>query len=409
MMRKRIILWIGIAFATMSSPLNAQNLDLDIRLNNQVYPLVLDGNNVVMAASMSYGLYPPGIGMNLQTHPDNNGSFLQPEFLVLHNFIAQKVGNKAALLELYDPDSKELADEKIDIVAAQEAYQDFDDFELLSKSRFGDFVRIRYNLKQTDGDFVPWVLMIQKIGGRYYLNETMPLEHLFIQASSCHPYNLSRDGFEIPDVTGMLALSYLPNGLELTRTQYSMLAQDVITIFLRLHTYSNKELTGTRPEEIRLLEQMKEILSEPVDEESEPDNQEFLELWNQEEKLLFSSHEFYATQIQLQREFYSKVQKFEPQGYLKAGNRRILFYHSIIEGQRAPLQVLPLVYEDGRYRLTSSLGSYDEELFIDSEEATLENEEAALASELSALGRYYGWEILNLPDILAGITQFFHE
>jgi len=332
---------------TLSIPiliLNGQNIDIKIEL--KTYPLLKAGNEIIMAASQYAGVYNDNVGLNLQEHPLNNGSFIAPEFLVLHHFINMKNGNMEALKQLHEPVSRKNLEKIVNIKAAVEAYKDFDDFTMLSKSVFGDFVRLRYNLINKKGEPIPWILIAKKMDDRYFLTESISHEHIFISLSSENPYNLSNKPFENCKTEGLAALYLDSDGSE-TKQVNSMAAGRLGIYFKLTRIDENKE----HQEEVKVLHEMKEMLKDTS-------NYSFIELWDTKNKQYFKESDFYLAQIEVQRQFYKQVDKLKPIGVLNAGDEIVLFYLSEIKGGLLSLQLLPLIKENNKYKLTDSLKEY---------------------------------------------------
>lgn len=338
--------------------------NIDIGINNKIYPVLNNNEEVVLAASEYSGIYETNIGLNLQEHPLNNGSFSHPEFLVLYHFLNMKAGDMQSLMLLYDNESQAILGDIINISNAEQSYQEFVDFEMLSKSIFGKYVRLRYNLINKEGQPIPWILMARKINGRYFLTETMPIEHLFIDVSSVNPYNFSRDEFENINTDGLQDIYYKANGLDLTPVENNDYGN--LGIYFRIEKLDGDD---DEKEEVKLLQNMKESLQDTAD-------AAFIELWDEENREMLSESEFYKYQIEQQRQFYNQIESLKPLGILKAGKEAVLFYKSEVNGQELPLQMIPIVIENGRFKLTDRLKSY------------------------------YGWEILNEEAIIKEIEIY---
>jgi hypothetical protein len=344
--------------------LKAQNIEIE--LNNKIYPLLTNNGQSVLAASEYSGIYEEGIGLNLREHPLNNNSFSHPEFLVLYHFINMKAGNMEELKKLYDEESASHLSSYINIIQARQAYTDFEDFSLLSKAVFGNYIRLRYNLINTAGQLIPWILIARKIDDRYYLTESMPIEHLFVDISSVNPYNYKREEFENVDVSSIQSVYYSADGLALRVPKNNA--------FNDLGVYFKIQKFGANPvgDEVELLKDMKQSLQDTAD-------ASFIRLWDAENREMLNSSEFYKMQIEVQRKFYNQIDKLEPLGVLNAGNEAVLFYKSTAGEQELPMQLIPMKKENGQYKLTAKLKSY------------------------------YAWEILNKKDVLTEIEKYLRK
>lgn len=338
--------------------------DINIAITNKIYSVLNNNEEAVLVASEYSGLYEANVGLNLQEHPLNNGSFSYPEFLVLYHFINMKAGNMQALSELYDPESKAILNDIINIRNAEDTYQEFVDFEMLSKAMFGDFVRLRYNLINEEGQPIPWILMARIMDGRYFLTEMMPIEHLFIDVSSVNPYNFSRDEFENISTNGLQNIYFKAKGLELVYDEENSFGN--IGIYFKIEKLDGD---AKEKEEVKLLHNMKESLKDTAD-------AAFIELWDEENREMLNASEFYKYQIEQQRQFYNQIESLKPLGILKVGKEAVLFYKSEVSEQELPMQMIPIVVEKGKYKLTDRLESY------------------------------YGWEILNEALVLGVIEEY---
>jgi hypothetical protein len=343
----------------------------DPALDAAPYTIINNG----MAVSVATALYPPGFGLNLGKMPGAD-AFKQPEFLVSAYFNMIKTADMQGIVALYDPESQDLIRERLDIKTANREFQSYDDFELFSKNSFGDLYRIRFNfINRKSKDMFPWVLMIRKIGERYYLTETIPLEHLFISASSAHPYNLSREPFKRPNLSGFQVFSFAQDGLNLQKSNPQPdNSTDRITVYLKLEAYDSAAISKQMPEEIMLLENMKKALVAR-------DSAAFINLWGPEEQAVMATETF-RTDIEVNRAFYEKISALKPLGFLKAGDETVLFFRSRINAQLLPLQMMAMKNINGRYKLRTSL----------------DQEKQAL---------YYAWEILNNEAVKKEIEAYF--
>lgn len=361
-------LTFAVALFLVSFPWFTHSQDIEIDLKNRVFPILTDQGQTILAASEYSGLYPPGIGGNLRNHPMNDGLYRHPEFLVLDHFRAIKQGNFDSLLTLYDSASRNILPGRINIEEAQQAYQPFADFELLSKAVFGDFVRIRYNLVAATGEGIPWILIARNEHDRYYLTETLSIDHLFIDISSVNPWNFNRDVFNDIDVSDLQKIYFEADGLQLKPVAVNN-GRGVLGIFFDIQKYTEKETLEDIPPEVELLYDMKRSLQDTTD-------AVYLQLWDQRSREKLNSSAFYKNRILIQRQFYNQMNKLVPLGYLKAGNDLILFYKSEKGGQQTSLQLIPMKFEAGRYRLT-------------------------MKPE-----HYYAWRILNNPSVMEQIEKY---
>jgi hypothetical protein len=341
---KKVIILLMIG---MMIPSGLWSQDLNVDLQNKVYPLLSNNGKTVMAASEYSALYPIDLGLDLKGTPMDNGAYSQPEFLVLHHFINIKEGNLTLLSELYDEESKDQLPELFDMNEAMAAYRDFDNFELLSKAVFGDFVRIRYNFINKAGEPIPWILMARKIGQRWYLTESMSIEHLFIDVSSVNPENFGREKFANTNVNALEAFLFTADGLETIPIQNQIAGN--IGVYFQINKIDAQD--GGESGAVLLLMQMKESLRDSS-------NQKFIQLWDPENKEMFQSSEYYANQIEIQREFYNQIDQLKPLAYLKAGKELVLFYVSEKAGQQSELQLLPMREVNGKYKLCTELENY---------------------------------------------------
>ncbi|MCF8229592.1 MAG: hypothetical protein K9J24_11640 [Bacteroidales bacterium] len=281
---QNIILIIMLLF---SAGVKAQNIDPD--LQNKIYPLLENNGEPVLAASEYAAPYAAGIGLNLMEHPLKNGSFRNPEFLVLYHFLFMREGNLGELEQLYDPETQEELGNIIDIDQAAEAYADFKNFELLSKALFGEYVRLRYNFINQEDQPIPWVLIARQIEGRWYLTESLPIEHLFIDVSSVNPYNYSREEFENLNVAGLNQVFFEASGLEFIRVPDN--DPGSLGIYYRIE----KQTTG-KP--------ARELLYDMVESLRDTSNARFIDLWDGRNRQKLRSSKFYTYQIEVQRDFY---------------------------------------------------------------------------------------------------------
>jgi hypothetical protein len=337
---------------------NLYSQNIDIYLNDIPFTILSDAGAPVLGASVNTGVYPGGIGLNLENTPGNNNSFTKPEFLILNDFKSKKAREKGALLSLYDDESRLVADSKIDIDKAADSYKDFKDFELVSKNSVGDFQRIRYNLIKNDGGFAPWVAMIRKLNGRYYLTETVPLNGLFILTSSCHPNNTSTAPYIPLETSGLEKLNFTSEGFSDSQG-YSDIKEKNIEIYFK----ANRPDNSTR---FNVLNDMKNaLLSES--------KEKYLNLWNSDERKILEGNENFEGNFNLQKDFYEKVKELIPLGFIQANDESVLFFKAVIDEKTSVYQTIPVVLINGNYYLKS------------------------------ALSNYYGWAIINHPLVKAGI------
>lgn len=350
---KKILLVIFIFAA-----LNIYSQDIDIYLQNTPFTILSDAGEPVLGASVATGVYPAGIGLNLESIIGNDNSFSKPEALILNDFKYKKGRDKTGLLSLYDDESKLMADSKTDIDKAADAYKDFKDFELISKNSVGDFQRIRYNLLKNDGGFAPWVAMIRKLNGRFYLTETVPLSSLFIMTSSAHPNNNSTVPFILMETANMEKLNFISEGYT-----ESYGASEVNEKNIEVYYKINKADNSSR---FSVLNEMKNALISD-------DKDKYLSLWNAEERKMLEGNENFANNFKLQKDFYDRVKNIAALGYIQTGEESVLFFKAVIDEKTNVYQVIPVIMINGKYYLKSALSSY------------------------------YGWAIINHPLVKAGM------
>ncbi|MBK8563781.1 MAG: hypothetical protein IPN76_10685 [Saprospiraceae bacterium] len=265
--------------------------------------------------------------------------------------------------------------ERLNIAIANQAYQAFNDFELFSKNEFGSFIRIRFNFINTQtNDFFPWVLMIRKIGDRYYLTETIPLDHLFISTSSAHPYNLDRSQIKSPPIDKLTSFSFAQDGNDIRQVENEMDKASAITVWLKLDFYDPDSIEQNPTAEISLLEQMKNTLVQK-------DSTAFIDLWAPDEQAAMTSDVF-RSDVEVNRAFYKEISDLKPLGFLKAGDEIVLFFQSKMGDSYLPLQMMAMKRIGNKYKLRASLDS-------------------------ERMEGFYAWEILNNPFVKNSIERYF--
>ena len=360
-----------LVFFLLSSLLTGQNINP--KLGDDAYALMKD-NQPTMAISVASSLYEPGLGLRLEKLPDAT-TYQRPEFLVLAFYKMIKKADLNGLLELYDPQSREMMRERLDIVQANKEYQTFNDFELFSKNVFGDICRIRFNFINTNnGDFFPWVLMMKKIGNRYYLTETISLDHLFISASSAHPYNLSKSPYPSCQLAGMQGFYFVPEGDSLRLVGERSGIPNTIGIWLNLVMYDPIAIEQHPTDEVVILQQMRATLVAK-------DSAGFVNLWAPEEQEAMTSDVF-QSDVAVNRAFYNKISSLRPVGFMQAGDEMVVFFRSKMGEAYLPLQMMALVKIGAEYKLRASL-------------------------DTEIMERYYAWQMLNNPFVKRSLDQFF--
>ncbi|MBS1495206.1 MAG: hypothetical protein JST55_16995 [Bacteroidetes bacterium] len=356
---KKILLLI-IVFTSF----NLYSQNLNIELNSLPFTILTDVNEPVLGASVTTGVYSAGLGLNLESIIGTDNTFTKPEALILADFKAKKNRDKTAMLSLYDDESKLMADSKTDIDKAAEAYKDFKDFELISQNSVGDFLRIRYNLIRNSGGFSPWVAMIRKTNGRYYLTETVPLTGLFILTSSSHPNNNSTAPYVPLETSGMEKLNFVSEGFS-DKQGYSDAKEKNIEVFFKCI----KDGSSSR---FSILNDMKNALLTG-------DKDKYLNTWNAEERKMLAGNDNFESNFNLQKDFYNRVKEIIPMGYLQTNDESVLFFKVKIDETTSVYQAIPVININGKYFLKS------------------------------ALSNYYGWAIINHPLVKAGIFNFLEK
>lgn len=343
--------------------------NLQVTMTTEPFEIADGDNGVSMAGVVPSGLYDVFSGMSLKGSAIDDGSFTSPEILVLYDFLYKKEGDKNALLGLYDDDSRQLANAKIIINATIDAYKDFDDFELLSKNEVEDFVRVRYNLVTNDGRRIPWVLMMRKIGQRYFLTETISADDIFVLLSASNPYNYFRQPYAPADVSGLKVLNLKKSGEEFILSTDE--AENGLRIFLALKKYELETIEAAQ-NEIGTLKQMATALING-------DKNGFITLWDAEEQMYFNTDEFYEEQVNTMISFYERVNVVTPAGSLKIENEIVVFYYISIKNGNAFFTLVPMREEAGKFVLIPELENYS------------------------------AWAILNIPVIQDGIKQLLQK
>lgn len=362
-MKRFIILLISIWLVVFT--LYAQNQPYEITMGNKIFAVLENNGQVVMAAGETTAPYPEITGEDLSNAPHNNQQYAYPEFLVLDFFFSVKNADMAGVTSLYDFQSQSLIMDKLNITEAAAAYAAFKDIRLLSKARFGRYVKLRYDMLQNDGKTRPWVLMATESNGRFYLTENMSLDHLFIDVSSASPYNFSRVAFSDVDTSGMLSFYFKASDLSVVADRDWDLNE--LAVFLKL----TRAGSGTDVERnaFRLLQEMKASLDDTL-------NLKYIELWDEAAKQALESSDYARQQIEVQRSFYRKVTRLQPVAWLKAGDELVLFYFSEVNDKTGPLQLLSMRFNGKKWKLTRRLKSY------------------------------YAWQILNEPVVKESVTRY---
>ncbi len=344
-----------------------------VKISTTPYSLIKD-DAVRMAISVPTGVYIGKIGKNLEKKTGSL-AFQEPEFLVLAFFKMIKTADMDGMVDLYDEASRGLIRERLNIAIANQEYQAYNDFELFSKNEFGSFTRIRFNFINTKtNDFFPWVLMIRKIGDRYYLTETIPLEHLFISASSAHPNNLNRIQIKSPPIDKLTSFSFAQDGNDIRQVENEMDKASAITVWLKLDFYDPDSIEQNPTAEISLLEQMKNTLVQK-------DSAAFIDLWAPDEQAAMTSDVF-RSDVEVNRAFYKKISDLKPLGFLKAGDEIVLFFQSKMGDSYLPMQMMAMKRIGNKYKLRASL-------------------------DTERLEGFYAWEILNNPSVKNAIEHYF--
>lgn len=348
---------------------NLYSQNVQVTMTSEPFEISDGRNGVSMAGVVPSGLYDEFSGLSLRGSEIDDGSFTSPEILVLYDFLYKKEGDKDALLSLYDDESRQLANAKIIINATIEAYRDFNDFELLSKNEIEDFIRIRYNLVTNDGRRIPWVLMIRKIGERYFLTETISADDIFVLLSASNPYNYFRQSYTAADVTGLKVLNLKKSGNDFVLSNdYN---ENGLRLFMDLKKY-DLETIDAGQNEIATLKKMATALLEG-------DKSGFISLWDAEEQIYFNTDEFYEEQVNNMISFYERVNLITPAGSLQIENEIVVFYYISIKNGNAFFTLVPMREEAGKFVL------------------------------IPELENYAAWTILNIPVIQDGIKVLLQK
>ncbi len=148
--RKSIRVAIGWVF--LSLPLvGMSDVQIDVQLERVTLPILTNGEEIVLAASFEYGTYGED-GMNTEgfqrifQEVSEETAVKHPEYIAFQTFQYIHTGNAVAYYELYDPHYTRkqvggIDDVKKGVDESKDLYE-LIDLKLLSKSRFGPFVRI---------------------------------------------------------------------------------------------------------------------------------------------------------------------------------------------------------------------------------------------------------------------------
>ena len=327
--RKLIKLLLLVIALTVS----AQTQKLNIVLKNDPFPLIGSADSCGFAASVFSEIYSPGIGLNLQGEFLGEDAHTLPELLILNEFIYKKDGNKDGLYNLYDSNSQPLLSKIININSTRTAYNNFSDFELLSKNEFGSLIRIRYSLITNSGKRFPWVSMIVKINDQYFLTQSIPINNIFIQTSSGHPYNHSRELYKGVDTKEMFRIIYKQISDSVINIVDDYDDTKNITLFFNINKYDTSLIKINPPAEVNLLFNMINNLRD--DKFSEYKN-----LWSPLEREELISSEGFLPQYQLHQDFYKDVDSIELLGNISGQNEKIILFRVRKKDLLHPLQML---------------------------------------------------------------------
>lgn len=319
---------------------------INITMQSTPFTILSNNNEVTMAGSVLSGYYEADYGLNLENNPSNDGSFSQPEFLILYDFLAKKNRDKESMLLLYDPESREKANENIDIFEASKAYEDFVDFRLMSKFVYGDNIRIRYNFIVNTGEVYPWVQMIKKIGDRYYMTETIPISSLLIQLGSSSPLNYKQEGFSPSDVSSLNVLKFIPDSVN-SKLNNSYQGNDFADVYVNIEKIDSN-YSGA---EIELLNQMFHALKND-------DKDLFISLWDPETVSEFQFTSEFKNQLEIMMDLYKEIAVYSPAGILRAGNECVLFYNCTMNDGTKGQLLFPLIFKNGKFYLEPALTHY---------------------------------------------------
>lgn len=362
---KKLILLL-FSFGWIISITYSQSQPYEPQMEQRIFPILKNGEKVVLAAGQTTAAYPPITGEQLSVSPHNNQQYSHPEFLVLDFFLAVKNTDLETVTSLYETSSQAIIRDKLNIAEAANAYNDFPDIRLLSKAQFGDYLKIRYDMMLPDGMPRPWVLMVHKNGDQYNLTENVPLDHLFIDISSVCPFNYSREEFQSVDTFGMSAFYFTANELSLTPT--NSWQENDLAVFIEITQFGSDNNTEQSAKELLL--KMKSSLSDST-------YKNYINLWDEKSRDLLQHSTYAWQQLEIQSSFFKKVSKLNPVGLLLADEELVLFYFSEINNQQGEMQLLPMRLENNKWRLTKRLSNY------------------------------YAWQILNEPIVKKSIENQF--
>lgn len=332
-------------------PITIQSQKIDVVLSNDPFPLIGNADSCGFAASVFSGIYPKGIGLNLQKEFSGEDVHSRPELLVLYEFIYKKDGNKEGLYGLYDGESQPLLSKIININSTSTAFNNFSDFELLSKNKFGSLIRIRYSFITNDGQRFPWVSMIVKINDKYFLTQSIPINNIFIQTASGHPYNHSRELYKSVDTKEMFRVIYKQISDSVINIIDDYDNTQNITLFFNINKYDTNLIKINPPEEVNLLFNMINNLRD--DKFSVYKN-----LWSPSEREEVISSEGFLPQYQLQQDFYKDVDSIKLLGNISGQNEKIILFRVRKKDLLYPLQMLLVEKVQNKFYLKSDTKHY---------------------------------------------------
>lgn len=345
--RKLIKLLLLVIALTVS----VQPQKLNIVLKNDPFPLIGSADSCGFAASVFSDIYSPSIGLNLQKEYSVANAHSIPELLVLYEFIYKKAGNKEGLYGLYDNKSQPLLSKIININSTRTAYNNFSDFELLSKNEFGSLIRIRYSLITSSGKRFPWVSMIVKVKDQYFLTQSIPIDNIFIQTASGHPFNHSREIYKSVDTKEMFQMIYKQISDSVINIVDDYDDTENITLFFNINKYDTSLVKINPPEEVKPLFNMINTLRD--DKISDYKN-----LWSPLEREEVISSEGFLPQYQLQQDFYKDVDSVELLGNISGQNEKIILFRVRKKDLLYPLQMLFVEKVQNKFYLKSGTEQY---------------------------------------------------
>lgn len=339
----RKIIFIVLSFLCLPVLGNAQ---ISITLQNIPFTILSNNNEVTMAGSVLSGYYESDYGLNLENNPSNDGSFSQPEFLILYDFLTKKNRDKESMLLLYDAESREKANENIDIFEASKAYEDFLNFKLMSKFVYGDNVRIRYDFITNTGETYPWVQMIKRVGTRYYMTESIPISNLLIQLGSSSPLNYKGESFSPSNVSSLNVLKFISDSVS-SKLNNTYRGNDFTDVYVSIEKIDSN-YSGSETE---LLNQMFYALKND-------DKDLFISLWDPEEVSKFQFTPEFKSQLEIMMDLYKEIVVYSSVGILRADNECVLFYNCTMSDDTKGLLMFPLILKDGKFYLEPALKHY---------------------------------------------------